>query len=77
MTRDPTTKRQVPDPAKFPSGISAVATQLHNMGLKMGIYRLDTYLILAVFAAIHQPLWIATPARRPALVSLARLATKQ
>ncbi|TDL18478.1 glycoside hydrolase [Rickenella mellea] len=30
--------RITPDPAKFPNGIASVATQVHNLGLKMGIY---------------------------------------
>ncbi|KAJ3570012.1 hypothetical protein NP233_g4680 [Leucocoprinus birnbaumii] len=28
----------VPDPTKFPNGISGVANQVHNLGLKIGIY---------------------------------------
>ncbi|KDR86112.1 hypothetical protein GALMADRAFT_132705 [Galerina marginata CBS 339.88] len=36
--RDSKTKRIVPDPSKFPDGISGVATQVHNLGLKIGIY---------------------------------------
>ncbi|KAH8743981.1 glycoside hydrolase superfamily [Diaporthe sp. PMI_573] len=28
----------VPDPNKWPNGIAAVATQIHGMGLKMGLY---------------------------------------
>jgi alpha-galactosidase len=28
----------VPDPAKFPNGIAAVATYIHSLGLKLGIY---------------------------------------
>ncbi|KAI0085182.1 glycoside hydrolase [Irpex rosettiformis] len=38
MTRDPTTKRIVPDPNKFPNGIDGVATHVHALGLKFGIY---------------------------------------
>lgn len=37
--RDSTTKRIVPDPNKFPNGLGALATQIHNLGLKIGIYR--------------------------------------
>ncbi|KAI0318871.1 glycoside hydrolase superfamily [Amylostereum chailletii] len=37
-TRDNTTQRQVPDPAKFPDGIQGLATQVHELGLKVGIY---------------------------------------
>ncbi|KAF5322226.1 hypothetical protein D9619_001332 [Psilocybe cf. subviscida] len=37
-SRDSTTKRIVPDPNKFPNGLSALATQIHNLGLKIGIY---------------------------------------
>jgi alpha-galactosidase len=29
----------VPDSTKFPDGISGTATQVHNLGLKLGIYR--------------------------------------
>ncbi|KIK67154.1 glycoside hydrolase family 27 protein [Collybiopsis luxurians FD-317 M1] len=36
--RDPTTHQIVPDPSKFPNGISGVATQVHALGLKLGIY---------------------------------------
>ncbi|KDR75050.1 hypothetical protein GALMADRAFT_140601 [Galerina marginata CBS 339.88] len=38
MARDPNTKRMVPDATKFPNGISGLATQIHNLGLKIGIY---------------------------------------
>jgi alpha-galactosidase len=37
-TRDPLTGRLVPDPVKFPSGISGVADYVHARGLKLGIY---------------------------------------
>ncbi|PYH90096.1 alpha-galactosidase aglB [Aspergillus ellipticus CBS 707.79] len=36
--RDPTTKRIIPDPDKFPNGISGVADEIHALGLKLGIY---------------------------------------
>ncbi|KAL5360737.1 hypothetical protein BJX96DRAFT_165389 [Aspergillus floccosus] len=36
--RDPNTQRIIPDPAKFPDGISGLASQIHGMGLKVGIY---------------------------------------
>ncbi|KAJ7935892.1 glycoside hydrolase [Mycena leptocephala] len=36
--RNATSKQIVPDPAKFPNGISGVATQVHALGLKFGIY---------------------------------------
>lgn len=39
MARNATTGRIVPDPTKFPNGLASVATQIHNLGLKMGIYR--------------------------------------
>ncbi|KAF8070691.1 glycoside hydrolase superfamily [Lyophyllum atratum] len=38
MARDSSTKRMVPDPTKFPSGISGLATKIHALGLKIGIY---------------------------------------
>ncbi|TCD67116.1 hypothetical protein EIP91_000456 [Steccherinum ochraceum] len=38
MIRDPTTKRIVPDSVKFPNGISGAADQIHDLGLKIGIY---------------------------------------
>ncbi|KAL0956317.1 hypothetical protein HGRIS_002470 [Hohenbuehelia grisea] len=38
MARDATTQRMVPDPNKFPNGISGVASKVHALGLKMGIY---------------------------------------
>ncbi|KAL8617053.1 hypothetical protein ACOMHN_014224 [Nucella lapillus] len=36
--RDNKTGRQVPDPARFPSGIKALADYMHSRGLKLGIY---------------------------------------
>ncbi|OSD06021.1 glycoside hydrolase family 27 protein [Trametes coccinea BRFM310] len=36
--RDPSTGAPVADPSKFPNGIKDVADQVHNMGLKFGIY---------------------------------------
>ncbi|KAJ6593857.1 glycoside hydrolase superfamily [Mycena capillaripes] len=36
--RNSTSKQIVPDPTKFPNGISGVATQVHALGLKFGIY---------------------------------------
>ncbi|KAI0361839.1 alpha-galactosidase [Trametes cingulata] len=36
--RDPNTGAPVADPDKFPNGIKAVADQVHDMGLKFGIY---------------------------------------
>ncbi|KAJ7660341.1 glycoside hydrolase, partial [Mycena polygramma] len=38
MARNSTNNQIIPDPTKFPSGISAVATQVHALGLKFGIY---------------------------------------
>ncbi|KAJ3784409.1 glycoside hydrolase [Lentinula aff. detonsa] len=38
MERNATTQQIVPDPSKFPNGIVGVATQVHALGLKMGIY---------------------------------------
>ncbi|KAI0690524.1 glycoside hydrolase superfamily [Cytidiella melzeri] len=38
MARNTTTNRIVPDPTKFPNGISGVATKVHALGLKFGIY---------------------------------------
>jgi alpha-galactosidase len=37
-SRNSTTNEIVPDPSKFPNGISYVADQVHALGLKMGIY---------------------------------------
>src|SRR4051812_7808120 len=36
--RDPGTGRLVPDPARFPHGIKALADYVHAKGLKFGIY---------------------------------------
>lgn len=36
--RDPQTGRLVPDPVKFPDGISGTADYVHSKGLKLGIY---------------------------------------
>jgi alpha-galactosidase len=30
--------KMVPDATKFPNGISGLATTIHNLGLKIGIY---------------------------------------
>ncbi|KIM69771.1 glycoside hydrolase family 27 protein [Scleroderma citrinum Foug A] len=38
LNRDNSTLRIVPDPQKFPDGISGVADQVHTLGLKLGIY---------------------------------------
>lgn len=37
-TRNSTTQRIIPDTSKFPDGISGVADQVHQLGLKVGIY---------------------------------------
>ncbi|KAJ7072367.1 glycoside hydrolase [Mycena amicta] len=37
-TRNASTKQIIPDSTKFPNGIASVATQIHNLGLKFGIY---------------------------------------
>ncbi|MBQ3669165.1 MAG: glycoside hydrolase family 27 protein, partial [Clostridia bacterium] len=37
-TRDPETKRIVPDPVKFPEGMKALSDYVHSRGLKMGMY---------------------------------------
>ncbi|KAJ7593911.1 glycoside hydrolase [Mycena floridula] len=36
--RNSSSKAIVPDPVKFPNGIASVATQVHALGLKFGIY---------------------------------------
>merc|ERR1719397_1535006 len=36
--RDPSTKKLLPDPVKFPSGIKALADYVHSKGMKLGIY---------------------------------------
>nr|Q5AVQ6.2 RecName: Full=Probable alpha-galactosidase B; AltName: Full=Melibiase B; Flags: Precursor [Aspergillus nidulans FGSC A4]ABF50888.1 putative alpha-galactosidase [Aspergillus nidulans] len=36
--RDPTTNRMIPDADRFPDGIASVASQIHELGLKVGIY---------------------------------------
>ncbi|GAP92717.1 putative alpha-galactosidase [Rosellinia necatrix] len=36
--RDSETQQLVPDPERFPNGISGLADQIHEMGLKVGIY---------------------------------------
>lgn len=36
--RDPNTQQIIPDSTKFPTGISGLADQIHEMGLKVGIY---------------------------------------
>ncbi|KAJ5688790.1 hypothetical protein N7462_003182 [Penicillium macrosclerotiorum] len=37
-TRNASNNRIEPDPSKFPNGISGVADQVHDLGLKIGIY---------------------------------------
>ena len=44
--RDSTTGRIVPDPTKFPDGIDGLATKIHDLGLKIGIYRYVYKLLL-------------------------------
>ncbi|KAJ6045934.1 Aldolase-type TIM barrel [Penicillium canescens] len=36
--RNTTDQRIIPDPSKFPDGISGLADQVHDLGLKIGIY---------------------------------------
>ncbi|KAL4981019.1 putative alpha-galactosidase B [Aspergillus desertorum] len=36
--RDPNKKRMIPDPERFPEGIAGIASQIHDLGLKVGIY---------------------------------------
>ncbi len=36
--RDSETHQIIPDPDKFPDGISGLAEKIHGMGLKIGIY---------------------------------------
>lgn len=36
--RDPTTQRIKPDSNKFPSGIASLASSIHALGLKFGVY---------------------------------------
>lgn len=36
--RNSTTKRLIPDTLRFPDGISGVASEIHDLGLKVGIY---------------------------------------
>ncbi|KAF9499329.1 glycoside hydrolase [Pleurotus eryngii] len=38
LSRDTSTKRIIPDSTKFPNGINTVASKIHDLGLKMGIY---------------------------------------
>ncbi|EIN11673.1 glycoside hydrolase [Punctularia strigosozonata HHB-11173 SS5] len=38
MARDSATGKIVPDPAKFPNGLTSVSSQVHDLGLKFGIY---------------------------------------
>lgn len=37
-SREEGTNRLIPDPEKFPSGISWLADEIHDMGLRFGIY---------------------------------------
>lgn len=46
MARDATTGKIVPDPTKFPSGMSNLTSQIHALGLKAGIYRYVSILSL-------------------------------
>lgn len=39
QTRNSTTNKIDPDPAKFPNGIDGLANEIHKLGLKIGIYR--------------------------------------
>lgn len=46
MARNPSTNQIVPDPSKFPDGLASVASQVHALGLKMGIYRCVHYALI-------------------------------
>ena len=43
MKRNTTSQRIVPDPTKFPTGIEGLATEIHALGLKVGIYRYGAF----------------------------------
>lgn len=68
LTARDSNKKIVPDPAKFPDGISGVATQIHALGLKMGIYglvlfsctRIMRFYILLLSVTLVLPLVRAT-----------------
>ena len=53
--RDPTTKRQVANPALFPSGMPALAAHVHGMGLKFGLYSARCKFTCQKFAGSLEP----------------------
>lgn len=42
--RNASNNRIIPDPTKFPDGIAGVAEQVHELGLKIGIYSSESLL---------------------------------
>lgn len=50
--RDNVTNRIVPDPQTFPSGINGTAQQIHDLGLKIGIYSSKLGVFFALCALI-------------------------
>nr|VWO96218.1 Sulfatase domain-containing protein [Ganoderma boninense] len=61
-TRDSSTGRIVPDPSKFPNGISGVADVVHALGLKLGIYRSQ---VRYVNFESHATSWISRTLKLP------------
>lgn len=58
----------MPDPTKFPDGISGTADQVHNLGLKLGIYsskcrclRLPALPLIVMQVRVRLPVLVTLP----------------
>jgi alpha-galactosidase len=58
LRRDSTTNRIIVDTVKFPQGISHLADQVHEMGLKLGIYSDAGETCPFSFLAVRNSPWI-------------------
>ena len=74
MNRSAITDTIIPNSTKFPNGISDVADQVHNLGLKFGIYRC----IFRIFSLpLPHTLLLVMRARKLALDIQAHWATRK
>ena len=76
MQRDATTQRMVPDPTKFPDGLDTLASQIHALGLKIGIYRFVYHTVTSTLVKLTID-FVATRVPTLVLGSLALLGTKK
>lgn len=57
--RDNITGQLIPDPGIFPDGISGLASQLHDMGFKLGIYSSAGYPASIGYESVDAASWAA------------------